>query len=102
MKHETYTEEVVLEIDAAPSVVTAEAESAASTVTTANHVMETRQMSVYYGDFRAVADVSLDVAAGEMVGPAIVRIGGRSRAVGNGIAERDDRPRGVGRDDVHA
>ena len=73
MKHETYTEEVVLEIDAAPSVVTAEAESAASTVTTANHVMETRQMSVYYGDFRAVADVSLDFARNEisaLIGPS--------------------------------
>ena len=73
MNNETYTEEATLDTGAPRPEVAAGPKPAGAPATSPNHVMETRNMSIYYGDFRAVADVSLGFARNEisaLIGPS--------------------------------
>ncbi len=73
MNNETYTEEAILDTSAPRPTIADGVEPAAPSGEPPNNVMETRNMSIYYGDFRAVADVSLGFARNEisaLIGPS--------------------------------
>ena len=73
MTNETSTEDIVMK-DMGPEVdITEKAMAGHAGPTTAESVLATRSMSVYYGNFRAVSDISLNFTPNEitaLIGPS--------------------------------
>jgi len=73
MTNETTTEEAGTTVAEEQTVSASDSADGSSSQSSANNVIETRGMSIYYGDFLAVADISLDFAKNEisaLIGPS--------------------------------
>src|SRR3970040_1857030 len=73
MTNETTTEEADAAVAEEQTVSLPDRADGSSSQSSARNVIETRGMSIYYGDFLAVADISLDFAKNEisaLIGPS--------------------------------